>query len=296
MALHLLRFAALLYLVASVATMAHIVKPRADGDRRVMVVVFAALIAHAVAVGGRMVEVRAFPLAGVHDALSMFGFISAVIAVIVAVRGGVPQVAWFSTPLVSLLVSIAAISEPAKEAPEALRSLFLSLHITLALLGDSMFVIAGVVAVVYLMHERQLKRRKKPKKRRAVRKDTPPVKEPSGPWSAGTALNSLPALEALDKVSLALFKIGFPLMTLGIITGVIYGKQHLDRYWSWDARNTVTAVVWIMYAAMLHARLVIGWRGRKAALLTVVGVIAILLTFVGLGIHGTAVHGGDNVT
>jgi len=274
MALVFLRVTALVYLVAAGLAFAQLVRPSAAAERRAQIATLIALVAHALAVGGRVVEMGAFPLADVHDALSLFGFISALVAVVVALRGAVPQVAWLAMPLVALLVTVAAAFDPKPEVPEALRSPWLALHIGLALTGDAVFVIAGVVAVVYLLQERSLRARKK---------RLPDAKK-------GVGALSLPALEAIDKVSVSLFVFGFPLMTLGILSGAFYGKQVLDRYWTWDTRNTVSALVWVLYAAILHARLVIGWRGRRAAILTVVGVVAILLTFLGLGLFGVGVH------
>jgi cytochrome c-type biogenesis protein CcsB len=295
-ALLLLRMAAALYLVSTGATLAHVLRPANGNDRRLLWLVYAALTIHAVAVVLRAVQMGAFPMADVYDALSVFGLISGVIAVLVSVRGGVPPVAWLSTPLVTMLVVLAAASEPTSKVPAALSSALLSGHISLALLGDAAFVIAGVVAVVYLMQERRLRAMKRrPRRRAATPAEARP--EPKKDWGASTAMSSLPALEALDDVSLILFKVGFPLMTLGILTGALYSKQILDRYWTWDARNTVSALVWLLYAAMLHARLVIGWRGRKAAILTVVGVIAILVTFVGLGLLGGGrLHGQEGLS
>jgi cytochrome c-type biogenesis protein CcsB len=294
MAFVFLKLAAFVYAVATVTVAAHILRPRPEGERRVLTAILAGIIVHALAVGGRTVEMSAFPLAGVQDALSLFAFISGMIAVVTSVRGNVPQVAWLTTPLTTLLVVVAAMAEPVTSVPESLRSLWLSLHIALALMGDAAFVIAGVVAVVYLMQERRLKHRKKKPRQRGKKRSRSDSRDDIR--SPVTGLMQLPALERLDGVNLGLFKFGFPMMTLGIITGVAYGKQVLDVYWTWDTRNTVTALVWILYAAILHARLVIGWRGRKAAILTVVGVIAILLTFVGLGLTSSGMHGRETIS
>jgi ABC-type transport system involved in cytochrome c biogenesis permease subunit len=97
-------------------------------------------------------------------------------------------------------------------------------------------------------------------------------------------------------VSARLVKWGFPLMTLGVVSGSLYGKEAWGQYWTWDPRLIVSLLVWILYAALLHARLVIGWRGRKAAILTVVGVIATFLAFVGFGLAGVGQHAKDFVS
>ena len=279
MALVLLRVCAMFYVMAAAAAAAHLFRPTQRGERRVLTGLLIALLTHALAVGGRTVEIGAFPMTGIHDALSLFGFLSASIAAAVALRGGVPQVVWLAGPLVAGLVGIAAIVEPSNVVPEALRSPFLGIHIGLALTGDAAFVIAGVVSIVYLVQERRLKRKRRPRS-----------------TGGASGRHRLPPLEVLDAVSVRLFKWGFPLMTLGLISGALYANQVWGKFWAWDPRNTVSLLVWIMYALMLHARLLIGWRGRRAAILTVIGVIAIVLAFVGLGLAGVGTHGKEYVS
>ncbi|MEE2901625.1 MAG: cytochrome c biogenesis protein CcsA [Myxococcota bacterium] len=286
----LLQLSALVYAIGTLAVVLHILRPSDSGAKRVMMLVVTSVIFHALAVGGRMVELSAFPLADAHDALSVFGFLLLSISLVVAFRGGVPQVAWLAMPLVSLMVLISSNLKSVAEAPESLKSIWLSAHIGMALLGDSAFVVAGITASVYLLQERRIRKRKRKKS-----KGKPGTRRTGDGWGSNTGMTQLPALEALDRVNVWLFKFGFPLMTLGIISGMVYGKVTSGDLWSWDTRNVVSAAVWVTYAAMLYARLIIGWRGRKAAWLTICCVIAILMTFIGLGVTGTTVHGQEVV-
>lgn len=286
----LLQLSAIVYAIGSLIVVLHIMRPSETSAKRVMMCMVSAVIFHALAVGGRMVELSAFPLADAHDALSVFGFLLLSISLVVAFRGGVPQVAWLAMPLVSLMVLVSSSLKSVAEAPESLKSVWLSAHIGMALLGDSAFVVAGITAAVYLLQERRIRQRKRKKE-----KGKKSHRRASDGWAASTGMTQLPALEALDRVNVWLFKFGFPLMTFGIVSGMIYGKLTSGELWNWDTRNTVSAAVWVTYAAMLYARLIIGWRGRKAAWLTVCCVIAILMTFIGLGITGTTVHGQEVV-
>jgi cytochrome c-type biogenesis protein CcsB len=267
------------YALATATAGLLLVKPRNGGERWVIVLLALSLLPHAAALIARTVALSAFPIASVHDGLVAMSLLSAAIAVLVAWRGGVPQVALLSAPLITVLMIASALVPPSQTVPEGLRSTWLGVHIGLALLGDSAIAVAGVVSLVYLVQERRLKQKKRPAK-----------------GKIGTGLHNLPALEILDRVSVQLIKFGFPLMTLGLLSGALYGKQVWGKYWTWDPRNTVSLMVWILYAVMLQARLVSGWRGRKAAILTVVGVIAILIAFVGLGLAGVGTHEGDYVS
>jgi ABC-type transport system involved in cytochrome c biogenesis permease subunit len=82
-------------------------------------------------------------------------------------------------------------------------------------------------------------------------------------------------------------------MTLALLSGALYGREVWGVYWRWELRNVVSVVVWALFAILLHFRITIGWRGRKAALLTLVGVMATLISLVGLGMLGFGHHGQD---
>ena len=77
----------------------------------------------------------------------------------------------------------------------------------------------------------------------------------------------LPSLELLDNTGYACVVVGFTLLTIGLITGMVYAKNVWGRMWSWDPKEVWSAITWIFYAALLHERLTVGWRGRRAAIM-----------------------------
>jgi ABC-type transport system involved in cytochrome c biogenesis permease subunit len=87
--------------------------------------------------------------------------------------------------------------------------------------------------------------------------------------------------EVLDRLSYNAVKIGFPFLSLVIILGAIWADIAWGKYWSWDPKETASLVTWLLYASYLHARFSRDWRGRKAAILLIVGFAAVLLTFFG---------------
>lgn len=269
----LLRAAALLYLFGAGRALVGALRPASQSHPRTgYVAVGLAMALHFGALVIRAIQLGGFPIAGIHDGLSGFGFLASALALAVATRGGVPQVVTFTSGMVAVLVLLASFMDPQSSGIEpGLRSAWLYVHIGLALLADAAFAIAGVVSIVYLVQERRLKQKRAAK--------------------PTTGLHNLPALEVLDRVGLRLVQWGFPLMTLGLLSGALYGREVWGTYWTWDPRNTVSALVWLLYAVMLHARIMVGWRGRKAAILTVVGVIALLVAFIGLGLAGVGTHG-----
>ena len=275
MALLLLKVCAVFYALVAVWGVVQLIWPRESGDRTIMIGLSVASTAHLVAIGARAFEIGSFPMANFHDGLSLFGLLAAIMAIVIAWKSGVPQVAPLASILVAGLVIVAVLVEPADSVPPTLRSGWLPIHIAVAFLGDAAFAVAGIVSLVYLIQERRLKAKKKKLHK------------------AGTGLHKLPALEILDNVSVRLIQFGFPMMTLGLISGAIYQHNLIGSWWQWDPRNTISLMVWILYALLLHFRVTIGWRGRKAAVLTLVGVLITLIAFVGLGATGSGTHGGD---
>lgn len=273
MAQLLLHIAAVFYGIVALVGLADLWLRRGAGDKTVLVGLLIALFAHALALGGRTVELQTFPLTDLHDGLSLFSFCAALIAVGIALRSGVPQTAALASILVAVMVAFTVFIKPV-EAQALPGSGWLPLHIAFAFLGEAAFAVAGIVAIVYLIQERRLKS----KRRRLTR--------------SGTGLSNLPALEILDNVSLRLIQLGFPFMAVGLLTGLVVSKELTGTYWTWGLLNTVSVLVWILFALLLHFRMTIGWRGRKAALLTLMGVTATLAVLVGLGLAGVGAHAG----
>jgi len=86
----------------------------------------------------------------------------------------------------------------------------------------------------------------------------------------------------LDSSGYAGIVVGFTALTLGLITGFVYAKSVWGRFWSWDPKEVWAGVMWLFYAALLHERLTVGWRGRKAAIMSISGFGVLLFTFLGV--------------
>ena len=149
----------------------------------------------------------------------------------------------------------------------ALQSNWLGIHTTLAFLGYAFFSIAFAGSILYLIQERQLKKK-----------------------HLGSLFHRLPSLHVLDRLLYRSLAVGFILMTFGIITGAVWAASAWGSYWSWDPKETWSLITWFIYAALLHARMTIGWRGRKAAWLSIFGFAAILFTFLGVNLILGGLH------
>lgn len=100
----------------------------------------------------------------------------------------------------------------------------------------------------------------------------------------------LPSAERLDSAAYRIIMFAFPIWTLGVIAGAIWGEQAWGRYWGWDPKETWSFIVWVIFAAYLHARATRGWKGRGAAILAVIGGTAILINFYAVNLWIAGLH------
>jgi cytochrome c-type biogenesis protein CcsB len=173
-----------------------------------------------------------------------------------------------TAPLAALMVCGALILPQGQGAVSPLlQSLWLTVHIILALLGNAALTLAFLGGIFYLVQERQLKAKK-----------------------FGFFYRRLPSLEQLDALNYWCLTIGFPLLTGGIISGSLYAQHTMGTFWSWDPKEILTLCAWLIYAVLLHERLAVGWRGRRAALLAICGFLVLVLAFVGANLWFTGYH------
>jgi cytochrome c-type biogenesis protein CcsB len=155
--------------------------------------------------------------------------------------------------IVALLLLIFAWTQascPANLVPALQQNALLSAHVAAAVVAYGTLTIGFGAAILYLVQNRR-----------------------RSPW--------LPDAEVLDTIAYQSVIIGFPFLTLLIILGALWAKIAWGSYWSWDPKETASLVTWLFYAAYMHARVIRGWRGNKAAILLIAGFAAIILTFFG---------------
>jgi cytochrome c-type biogenesis protein CcsB len=134
--------------------------------------------------------------------------------------------------------------------PALQNNLLLSVHVAVAIVAYGTFTVAFGAAVLHLIQPDEGRR-------------------------------GLPKPEILDEIGYKAVVVGFPFLTLTIVLGAVWADVAWGRYWGWDPKETASLVTWLIYGAYLHARVVRGWRGRKAAWLLVLGFGATLLTYFG---------------
>ncbi|MFZ9773980.1 MAG: c-type cytochrome biogenesis protein CcsB [Candidatus Nanopelagicaceae bacterium] len=149
----------------------------------------------------------------------------------------------------------------------ALKSPWLVIHVSAAIISGGIFLLANSIAAIYLILEKI------------------EGKGARGNWSA-----RLPSLDALDQLTYRLIALVFPLWTFSIIAGAIWAEAAWGRYWGWDPKETWSFITWVAYAAYLHARVTAGWKGKKAAWLCLIAGSTFLFNYVYVNIWGTGKH------
>lgn len=258
------------YLLATGTFIAYLIFPRDLFSRLSLLLVLGGFLSHTVAFGYNCLQGSYPTLIELRNAISFYGWLMVGVYLLVQLKYRLTVLGCFIAPL-AFLMSLAAftLGTESEAIPPAIRTYWLPLHVTLALSGNAMFALAFGVGVLYLLEEYQLKRKKM------------------------TVLHTrLPSLETLDRFNYVFLVWGFPLMTLGIITGSIQARLHWGDYWSWDPRQITSAITWLLYGVLIHGRFTAGWRGKKAAIWTIVGFAVVLGYFLWGDVLFPGRHGG----
>jgi cytochrome c-type biogenesis protein CcsB len=200
------------------------------------------------------------PIASPHEATSFFAWCIFLIFFALQYRYRLGLLGAFVIPLGAALMVVAALMpQELRPLSPVLRSHWLGVHTVLAFLANASFALATGVGLMYLVQEHYVKSK-----------------------HLGELFQRLPSLQRLDELNYRLITVGFPLFSLAIITGALWAQNAWGSYWSWDPREVWSLVTWLIFATVLHARLLRGWRGRRAALLTILGFVTILVAFFGI--------------
>lgn len=209
------------------------------------------------------------PITTNHEAVSFFAWCLTWGFLTFRWRYQVKNLGTFVSVLITILMTISLFSSHAihKNLPPALQSNWLPVHASIALMANAFLALAFCGGIMYLLQEHEIKKRR-----------------------FGIFYDRLPSLETLDNLNQHCLAVGFPLLTLGIITGSIWAKQAWGAYWQWDPKETWSLITWLLYAALLHFRFTMGWRRRRAAIMAVIGFAAALFTLWGVSFLMKGLH------
>ena len=273
MALLLYAFALILILLATAAFIVYLVRQQKSTYHwayRLLLTGFAFLTLF---VGYEYYALGVAPVLTLKSSLSFFAWTVLLVYLLFHLKFRLMVLGSFVAPVAACLLILSSTLPTAEVTVKPIfRSLWLPVHIGTAFVGNGFFAVTFVAGIMYLIQESQIKKKR-----------------------LGSLYARLPSLETLDSINHFALICGFTFMTAGMITGSIYAQYALGSYWRWDPKEVCSLMAWIFYAVLLHERLAVGWRGRRAALLSLFGFLILVLAFVGANLWLSDYHSFRNM-
>ncbi len=205
---------------------------------------------------------------------NMYEFVTASLLFIVttylvlAFRG----VRWLGLPVTLLVVigqglAVTVLYVAVAPLVPALHSVWFIIHIVGAAIAGAAFNVGGLASILYLL------------KSRAVRRER-----------VRGYLAKLPSPERIDELAYRFHAFAFPLWTFAVAAGAVWAEYAWGRFWGWDPKETWALVTWVVYASYLHARATAGWRGKRAAVVALIGLACFWFNFVGINLLVSGLH------
>lgn len=253
-----------LYFVGTVFFLAYLLRRSESLSNLSLAVAGIGFLTHTVALVSRMVVVGHVPVTSFHEAMSFFSWALVLVFLLVELRHHIHVLGSFILPLALIsLLSAAALPKEIPTLEPVLKTVWI--HVSLSVLGTVAFAVAFVAGLMYLIQEGLLKSKR-----------------------FNVLYAKLPPLDFLDRLNQQSIVVGFPLLTLGIITGAVSAEFTRGTFLSWNPEQTWAIITWVFYFVVLLGRLTVGWRAKRAAYLTIIGFAGVVLTFVGVILKGPA--------
>jgi cytochrome c-type biogenesis protein CcsB len=250
------------YLLAAIAGIVELFRTKKASSKAILYLTVVGFLFHTANIIARYIKGGHIPVTNMHEAASFFSWCIVVLFFFHEYRYKLGLLSSFIMPIVFILMFSSSIfPKEIKALSPVLKSYWFGIHVILAFLGDAAFAMACGIGIMYLLQERYVKSK-----------------------HLGGLFQKLPSLHVLDEINYHLITLGFPLLTLAIITGVMWANTAWGTYWRWDPKEVWSLITWLIYALVLHLRLTVGWRGRKAAFLSIIGFAVVIFAFFGVAL------------
>lgn len=252
----------LLYAVGTVGYLIYVIRTEKAIHRIAYGFLLAGFLIHTLELAMLVSQIRQMPVTTLPQTFSLFAWAIVGSYLAFQLKFNIRILGTFVSPLAVVFMLLSS-AIPGRVIPNSklFKSFWLTLHVATMFIGMAIFALAFCAGIMYLLQERQIKGK-----------------------SFGLLYRRLPSLEVLDSLNYVCLTVGFPLITIGLISGFVYAGAVWQSFWHWDPKEILSVVTWLIYAVLLHERLAVGWRGRRAAIMAIVGFSAILITFVGTSI------------
>jgi len=251
------------YLAATVCYAIHLIGRRASVGKAATILLAGGWLLHTGSLVVRTIAASRPPFLNLYEYVLSLTWGVVLVYLVLEWKTKSREIGAFTMPLVTLFAYL-AIRLPTEVNPTmpALRSIWRVPHIVTAILAYASFGIAFGLSVMYLIRERGQGNEK-------------------SFWAT-----RLPALKVLDQTVYRLIAFGFVMQTALLITGAVWAQFAWGRYWGWDPKETWALITWLIYAVFLHTRTTMGWKGRKSAIMIIIGFAAMIFTLFGVNALG----------
>ncbi|MEN9214206.1 MAG: c-type cytochrome biogenesis protein CcsB [Gloeomargarita sp. DG02_4_bins_56] len=253
----------------------------------------------------RWVEGGYFPLSNLYESLFFLAWGITAVHLFAERLSRSPWVGGVTAPVALGVTAFAALSLPPEmqhSAPlvPALKSNWLMMHVSVMMLSYAALLVGSLLAMAFLVVTRG-----QPVQLRGSSVGTgayraQPIPAAVAVGDGNTAVLTRPEItltperlslaETLDNLSYRVIGLGFPLLTVGIISGGVWANEAWGSYWSWDPKETWALITWLVFAAYLHARITRDWQGRRPAILATVGFGVVWVCYLGVNFLGKGLH------
>jgi len=209
------------------------------------------------------------PLTNLYESVVFFAWSILLVYILVDLKYKQPAIGAFVIPIAffGMIWAQLGLNDAIDPLVPALQSNWLTYHVITCFLGYAAFAVACGVSIMYLIKA-----------------------GPDGQDRQSGIVGMFPSTKILDDINYKSIMIGFPLLSLGIITGAAWANYAWGTYWSWDPKETWSLIVWFVYAAFLHARFTRGWVGKRAAWLSIAGFASTIFCYLGVNLLLSGLH------
>ena len=256
----------------------------------------------------RWYNYKFFPLSNLYESLIFLTCLLLLLYKFIEYKTKCKIIGSLIIPLTLLIQGFATLSLPTvmqKSSPlvPALQSNWLMLHVSMMMLSYATLLFGSLFSILYLILDKKNNNQVKSKiietdtlnsyQTYALEINTLEVKSNNIYAEINTQKNNLSTtnlLESLDNWSYRTISLGFPLLTMGIISGAVWANEAWGSYWSWDPKETWALITWLTFAIYLHVRLTKGWLGTKSAVLGSIGFFVVWVCYLGVNFLGKGLH------
>jgi cytochrome c-type biogenesis protein CcsB len=228
-----------------------------------------------------------FPLSNLYESLIFLSWGISTIHLFIEFQTKSRLIGAVSSPILFFLAGFSSLTLPTdmqKALPlvPSLQSNWLMMHVSMMMVSYSTLIIGSLLSILYLSFSFFTN----DKSKMVLNSNT----SESFSIIQKTGLSQLSLLQTVDIWSYRIIGLGFPFLTLGIISGAVWANEAWGSYWSWDPKETWALITWLVFATYLHSRLLKGWQGKNAALLGSLGFFVIWICYLGVNFLGKGLH------